>query len=415
MPDGRPARRLYDRAPIAASPISRSARAVFRARCARSSAIGSGDGISPSWSVLRRRRLRARPHAGRRAGTWAHRRSSRCSRFAAASSTGAIAARRWDRGGAVLRCNAAVALGNELDRSAVPALCESLHDDPHPMVRGHVAWALGRIGSPRRKRRCSGGARRDASVREDRARSAARMMLLDGDAALLGGRGDDPMPRVHSDDARARRDALVPFLAVDLRGRRPITRRPTRTRSVFASGGSPLAANSSSKLSAHIDAPLGIEEQRIYRDVDSPTTAAPRSSSSCRARPVTSRVSMPSSTIVPRRLPPCEWNYSNGGYHEIEQRLRPHRAADYMVDFANRPCRGARIRCRPQLDARKPMRSTRIGSRYTCSKLGDGDLAHRRIRPARSRLVSPSPINATCAASTACPKAVCRGCSATKS
>lgn len=52
------------------------------------------------------------------------------------------------RGAAVLRRNAAVALGNALDRSAVKALAESLERDPHPMVRGHVAWALGRIGSP---------------------------------------------------------------------------------------------------------------------------------------------------------------------------------------------------------------------------------------------------------------------------
>jgi epoxyqueuosine reductase len=52
------------------------------------------------------------------------------------------------RGAAVLRRNAAVALGNALDRSAVGALIESLRDDPHPMVRGHAAWALGRIGSP---------------------------------------------------------------------------------------------------------------------------------------------------------------------------------------------------------------------------------------------------------------------------
>jgi epoxyqueuosine reductase len=52
------------------------------------------------------------------------------------------------RGAAVLRRNAAVALGNALDRSAVGALIESLTDDPHPMVRGHAAWALGRIGSP---------------------------------------------------------------------------------------------------------------------------------------------------------------------------------------------------------------------------------------------------------------------------
>jgi epoxyqueuosine reductase len=53
------------------------------------------------------------------------------------------------RGGAVLRRNAAVALGNALDRAAVPALCEALQRDPHPLVRGHAAWALGRIGSPR--------------------------------------------------------------------------------------------------------------------------------------------------------------------------------------------------------------------------------------------------------------------------
>jgi len=52
------------------------------------------------------------------------------------------------RGGAVLRRNAAVALGNALDRSAIPALALALREDPHPMVRGHAAWALGRIGAP---------------------------------------------------------------------------------------------------------------------------------------------------------------------------------------------------------------------------------------------------------------------------
>jgi epoxyqueuosine reductase len=50
------------------------------------------------------------------------------------------------RGAAVLRRNAAVALGNSLDRRAVPALAQAIQDDPHPMVRGHAAWALGRIG-----------------------------------------------------------------------------------------------------------------------------------------------------------------------------------------------------------------------------------------------------------------------------
>ncbi len=53
------------------------------------------------------------------------------------------------RGAAVLRRNAAVALGNGLDRAHVPALAASLSTDPHPNVRGHAAWALGRIGSPR--------------------------------------------------------------------------------------------------------------------------------------------------------------------------------------------------------------------------------------------------------------------------
>jgi epoxyqueuosine reductase len=41
-----------------------------------------------------------------------------------------------------------VGLGNALDRAAVPALVHALEADPHPLVRGHVAWALGRIGSP---------------------------------------------------------------------------------------------------------------------------------------------------------------------------------------------------------------------------------------------------------------------------
>ena len=52
------------------------------------------------------------------------------------------------RGAAVLRRNAAVALGNTLDRSAIPALGQALCEDPHPLVRGHAAWALGRIGAP---------------------------------------------------------------------------------------------------------------------------------------------------------------------------------------------------------------------------------------------------------------------------
>ncbi|MDE3074582.1 MAG: tRNA epoxyqueuosine(34) reductase QueG, partial [Chloroflexota bacterium] len=41
--------------------------------------------------------------------------------------------------------NVAVALGNSGDRSAIPVLAEAL-SDPEPLVRGHAAWALGRLG-----------------------------------------------------------------------------------------------------------------------------------------------------------------------------------------------------------------------------------------------------------------------------
>jgi epoxyqueuosine reductase len=43
--------------------------------------------------------------------------------------------------------NACVALGNSGDDRAVPALSAALIDDPSPLVRGHAAWALGRLGA----------------------------------------------------------------------------------------------------------------------------------------------------------------------------------------------------------------------------------------------------------------------------
>ena len=43
--------------------------------------------------------------------------------------------------------NACVALGNAGDPSAIPALARALRSAP-PLVRGHAAWALGRIGGP---------------------------------------------------------------------------------------------------------------------------------------------------------------------------------------------------------------------------------------------------------------------------
>jgi epoxyqueuosine reductase len=48
--------------------------------------------------------------------------------------------------------NVAVALGNRRDRSAVPALAESLAGDPEPLVRSHAAWALGQIGGEAARR-----------------------------------------------------------------------------------------------------------------------------------------------------------------------------------------------------------------------------------------------------------------------
>ena len=46
------------------------------------------------------------------------------------------------------RRNAIIALGNIRDPIAVPVLVEAL-SDPEPIIRGHAAWALGRIGESR--------------------------------------------------------------------------------------------------------------------------------------------------------------------------------------------------------------------------------------------------------------------------
>lgn len=61
--------------------------------------------------------------------------------------------RRRFRGSPILRAkrrgflrNVAVALGNIGNAEAVPALIRAL-DDSEPLVRGHAAWALGRIGT----------------------------------------------------------------------------------------------------------------------------------------------------------------------------------------------------------------------------------------------------------------------------
>jgi len=68
-----------------------------------------------------------------------------------------------------LRRNAAVALGNAGDPATVPALLRALADEEDTIVRGHAAWALGRIGTREARdglaHRLTG--ERDAWVREE--------------------------------------------------------------------------------------------------------------------------------------------------------------------------------------------------------------------------------------------------------
>ncbi len=49
-----------------------------------------------------------------------------------------------------IRRNAAIALGNQGSKGAVPALIQAMQD-PDELIRGHAAWALGRIGGSQAK------------------------------------------------------------------------------------------------------------------------------------------------------------------------------------------------------------------------------------------------------------------------
>ncbi len=51
----------------------------------------------------------------------------------------------WRPRRAGLLRNVCIALGNTADRTSVPALAKALADD-EPLIRGHAAWALGRLG-----------------------------------------------------------------------------------------------------------------------------------------------------------------------------------------------------------------------------------------------------------------------------
>jgi epoxyqueuosine reductase len=72
----------------------------------------------------------------------------------------------WRTGRARLLRNVAVALGNAGDPAAVAPLASALND-PEPLVRGHAAWALGRIGTGPAKTALASAskAERDPSVR----------------------------------------------------------------------------------------------------------------------------------------------------------------------------------------------------------------------------------------------------------
>ncbi|MGD0073015.1 MAG: tRNA epoxyqueuosine(34) reductase QueG [Candidatus Binataceae bacterium] len=48
--------------------------------------------------------------------------------------------------------NVAVALGNSANREAVPPLSAALEIEPEPLIRAHVAWALGRLGGAAARR-----------------------------------------------------------------------------------------------------------------------------------------------------------------------------------------------------------------------------------------------------------------------
>jgi epoxyqueuosine reductase len=64
--------------------------------------------------------------------------------------------------------NVCVALGNIADRASVPALATAL-DDAEPLIRGHAAWALGRLGGPAARAHLERVLRResDAWVRDE--------------------------------------------------------------------------------------------------------------------------------------------------------------------------------------------------------------------------------------------------------
>ena len=77
-----------------------------------------------------------------------------------------------------LQRNVCVALGNIGDPAAVPALVHAL-TGLEPLVLGHAAWALGRIGSSEARDALRSAARSedDSSALEEIVRSLAEMTV----------------------------------------------------------------------------------------------------------------------------------------------------------------------------------------------------------------------------------------------
>ncbi len=63
-----------------------------------------------------------------------------------------------------MRRNVCIALGNIADPETVAPLARVLREDPSPIVRGHAAWALGRIGTEEATTALSGALEREADA-----------------------------------------------------------------------------------------------------------------------------------------------------------------------------------------------------------------------------------------------------------
>jgi len=88
--------------------------------------------------------------------------------------------------------NVCIALGNVADRRSVPALAAALADD-QPLIRGHAAWALGRLGGAAARNALALALRREADswVRDECQLAIEECGPL---AVPLGGVPPSPLP-----------------------------------------------------------------------------------------------------------------------------------------------------------------------------------------------------------------------------